>query len=99
MRRIVVTPHALEQAAQRLHRPPSGMLRAWVIEEVEAAIDTGRVANHKLDGFLLYGQKRSQLPGRQRFAYSEDERHAWIVVRDEDADVVVTSLFRVGVCR
>lgn len=101
MTEIVVTAHAVERATgrYRLNGAPVDVVRRRISEEVRAAVAAGRVRNHKIDGFLLYHEKRKQLPPGKQFVYSADEQHAWIVVRQGDADVVVTSLSRPGVRR
>lgn len=102
-RRVVVTTHALQQFISRnpeLADLPWEQIRKRIADEVRVAIAEGRVENHKTDGFVLYAEKRKQLPPKQRFVCSEDGRHAWIIVREDHGDdVVVTSLTRAGVRR
>ena len=54
------------------------------------------MTNHKIDGFVLYGQKRKNLPERERFVWSDDGKMAWIIKRDDQNDIVLTTLTRAG---
>jgi hypothetical protein len=98
-RPVTVTSHAIDQAARRFRAtyPESARdVRDVVRLEVERALEAGRIANHKREGFILYGEKRRSLPAGQRFVWSEDDQRAWIIVRETSYDAVVTSLSRVG---
>lgn len=96
-RPVEVTAHAVERQRQRARDGQHDIaIRFEIRQAVYAAIAAGRVRNHKIKGFGLYGAKRKQLPPSQRFVFTEDETRGWIIVREADVDVVITSLSRTG---
>lgn len=113
-RKVVVTDHAVFAYIARNGTPLAGSkrselsdrdlnlfrrMRFEIHECVRQAIAEGRILNHKPDGFVLYRQKRRQLPDGQRFVYC-DESTGFIVKRlPGGEDIVVTTLTKVGVAR
>ena len=99
-REIIVTEHALIQYQERRRDfRPYSILEEEIRESVLAAFAAGRVKNHRPKGFLLYGRSNNQLPAGQRLALNEDESLAWILKRESNTDVVMTTLTRTGVNR
>lgn len=96
-RPVEVTSHARDQAWQRFRLDL--LIENVVRKDVAEAITAGRISNHKIDGFLLFGEHRRELPDGQRFVWTKDERRGYIVARELDRDVVVTALSRAGVHR
>lgn len=97
-REIVVTKHAVDQL--RLRRPAVygdltiGRVSKVIRREVAAALLAGRIATEKPVGFRLHGQKKARLADHQRVVWSEGGSFAWIIVREANADFVVTTLTR-----
>lgn len=100
-RKLVVVQHAVDRLRQRNCDDRSDEeLRDEIVREVRAAIGSSRIANHKIDGFLLYREKRKPFQhDRDRFVWTEDSSVAWIVRRLDGADIVLTTLSRAGVRR
>jgi len=97
-REIIVTEHALIQYQERRRDfRPYSVLEKDIRESVLAAFAAGRVRNHRPEGFLLYGRSNRQLPPGQRLALNEDETLAWILKRESNVDIVMTTLTRTGV--
>lgn len=96
-RTLILTRHSIHQARSRGWQG-NGKLEEQMRETVKEAIREGRVSNHKIDGFVLYGERRKMLPSRQRFVWSGDGRWGFIISREADGrDYVVTTLSRAGV--
>lgn len=99
-RQIQVTEHALIQYQERRRDfRPYSVIEEEIRQEVLAAFASGRIRNHRPKDFMLYGRNNNQLPAGQRLALSEDGRTAWIIKRESDAEVVMTTLTRTGVNR
>jgi hypothetical protein len=100
-RKITVTVHAMDQYRDRVNDA-----RHWrdieveITKQVRCAEEAGNLLSHKPDGFLMYGERRGQLPLGQRFAFCDPEaRIGFIIKRFPQETVVVTTLVRVGVHR
>jgi hypothetical protein len=95
---IYVTVHAVERYRQRVNREgapsdvPHGPDAVQIAGLVRAAIEAGRVQNHKTARYKLWRETNRQLPDGQRFVWTEDESFAWIIKRDGEQWVVVTTL-------
>lgn len=99
-RQIVITEHALIQYQERRRDfRPYSVLEEEIRQAVLAAFAAGRVRDHRPKTFILYGRNNNKLPEGQRLALNEDESLAWILKRESDADVVMTTLTRTGVSR
>jgi hypothetical protein len=99
-RRVVITAHALLRAEARFRLGlPRREVEAYIVAEVRAAFAAGRFKSHKPKEYGLYGQKGRQLDPGERLVFTADERHAWIVRREDRQDVVITSLLRTGYVR
>lgn len=97
VREIIVTEHALIQYQERRRDfRPYSVLEEEIRVEVVAAFAAGRVRNHRPKSFMLYGRNNRQLPPGQRFALNEEETLGWILKRDSQADIVMTTLTRTG---
>lgn len=96
-RPIIVTSHAIERARQRRWRGVWGTeVRDRIVREVRAAIDAGRLANHKPKHWRLYREKPRVLDAIERFVWDEQDEIGWIVKVHEREIVVVTTLHRVA---
>jgi len=100
-RPVTVTGHALKQFQQRnpgFEPPAPWTLSRWIVEEVGRAIVAGRVvAGRKPRGWRLYHEgKRGRLETHQRFVWTDDRRHGFIVAYDPTEFVVITCLVPVG---
>lgn len=97
-RPINVTWHACERYALRGRTSLATGYDAHEIEqeiksEIEKAIKGGRVKNHKLPTYRLYGEKKNrQLTDGELFMYTEDKRMAWIVKKHPHEYAVITTL-------
>ena len=95
---IFVTVHAVDRYRQRVQREgrPSGIPHGpdaiQIAGMVREALAAGRQQNHKSKRYMLWGHKRSQLPDGQAFVYTEDQSYAWIIKRDGEQWIVVTTL-------
>lgn len=99
-REIVITEHALIQYQERrLDFRPYSVIEEEIRDAVRAAFQGGRISNHRPKDFMLYGRSNRQLPEGQRLALSEDGRTGWILKREDNAEVVMTTLTRTGVNR
>ncbi len=97
---IIVTEHALIQYQERRHDyRPYSVIEEEIRDAVLAAFQAGRIKNHRPKDFMLYGRNNSQLPDGQRLALSEDGRIGWVLKREEETEVVMTTLTRTGVNR
>ena len=97
-REIIVTEHALIQYQERKRDfRPYSVIEGIIINNVRRAFAEGRVRNHRPKHFLLFGRSNKQLPAGQRLALNEDESIGWIVKREANADVVMTTLTRTGI--
>lgn len=97
-REVAVTRHAVEQLRQR--RPlvyanlTDSVIARVIRREVSAAIAAGRIASEKPVAFRLHGHKKAQLHEGQRIVWTAGSSFAWIIAREDNADVVVTTLTR-----
>lgn len=97
-REVAVTKHAVEQL--RLRRPlvygdlTERQISRVIRFEVAAAIDAGRIASEKPVAFRLHGHKKARLRGNQRVVWTAKATFAWIIAREDNADVVITTLTR-----
>jgi hypothetical protein len=72
-RDLLVSLHAVDQyRRRRTDRRHFHPIEREIADAVREAIAAGRVANHKTEGFVLYGEKRKNLPDRERFVWTED---------------------------
>lgn len=75
-------------------------LDAEIRQCVSYALAERMTLKRKPEGFVLYGQKPEPLPPGHRFVRcSEDSNYGFIVKREEEHDIVVTTLTRAGVRR
>lgn len=105
MNQIVVTLHARDQAIARRHYGDlhDKAVTDAIKRDVRAAITAGRVLDHKPASFVVFslGELRGKKPraermyGNQAFVHDERFRHGWIIARETNADVVLTSMQRV----
>lgn len=94
---IFVTAHAVDRYRQRLEREgktgvPYGEDAEKIAQHVREALAAGRKKNHKTDRYQLWGHKRKNLPEGQFFVYTAQGEYAWIIKRDGEQWIVVTSL-------
>lgn len=91
---ITVTTHAVDRALRRrLYDSP--LVEELIEQDVRAALGSGRRANHKPKPFRLYREKaKGSIPEGQVFVWSGDGRRGFILARDGEGWVVVTSLSR-----
>lgn len=94
---LQTTRHSLEQAVSR--RLVDNIADAYdaVQSGVAEALRAGRVADEKVDGFVLYGRKPTRLADGYRFCWNEDRSYGWVIRRDEGRDLVITTISRAGV--
>jgi hypothetical protein len=94
-REITITEHALIQyQVRRRDFRPYSVIEEEIRQEVLAAFAAGRIRDNRPMTFMLYGRNNKQLPPGQRLALNEDESMAWILKRESDADIVMTTLTR-----
>ena len=102
-RQIQVGNHAVDRYREWVQPREMGNkhIRTRIHDLVRRGLEAGNVANYKPEGFLLYGERRRQLPAGQRFVWCEEEpRLGFIVQRNPDEpDFVKTTMIRVGVSR
>ena len=91
---ITVTTHAVDRALRRrLYDSP--LVEGLIVEDVRAALGSGRRANHKPKSFRLYREKaKGSIPEGQVFVWSGDGRRGFILAPDGDGWAVVTCLSR-----
>jgi hypothetical protein len=88
-RRVVVTAHAAETAAERAH-----LAEEQVRAEVAAALDAGRFSRTR-PRFIQNGNR--QQPSRWRlFAWDRNEERCYVVVKRDGEVVVLTTLTPLG---
>jgi hypothetical protein len=99
-RGILVSMHAVDRYRRRnnIPREPLRQTEQRISDCIRLAISEGRIFNHKPNGFLLYGEKRKQLPSEQRFVQC-DESYGFIIRRAPGEDIVLTMLSKAGVRR
>lgn len=100
-KRFRVTDHALQAYRKRYPgRLSRKTLEGEIREHVMQGIADGYVYRYKPDGFLLYGQKRENFTDGQRFIYRQPNASVGFIVRREpQEDIVITTLVRVGARR
>lgn len=100
--RVVVMPHALLQARDRLYSEfcgiEDGPAKAMIEEQVRVAIEAGHVFDVKPKPFRMFGQtRRDAMLSWQRFVMSRDGQRGWVIALDALPDVVVvTTLSRIA---
>jgi hypothetical protein len=94
-RKVVVTTHAIDRARQRRWQDAWGVeIRNRIVDEVKAAINNGRMQDHKPKQWRLYREKPRTLTGGERFVWTEDDQLGWIVKLQQHEIIVVTTLHR-----
>lgn len=98
-RPLVVLPHAIKRARQRFQLADSTdrMIERYLCAEVRAALEAGRIKDHKPKAWRLYGERSCVLDHViDRFVWDVAEERAWILRRESARDVIVTALSRPG---
>lgn len=100
-KKFTVSDHALQQYRKRYPgRLSRKALEAEIYEHVSQGIAAGHVLRRKPDAFRLYAEKRKDLPAGRRFVYRHpDASVGFVIAREPQEDIVVTTLTRSGVHR
>jgi len=95
-REVYVTAHALVQYRKRTgDRRPFREIEPEIIQNVEQALAEGRIANHKPKAFRLWrARSKGKIPPGDRFVWDPSEKLGWIIRREGERDVVLTTLTR-----
>jgi hypothetical protein len=94
-RTVRVTVHAVAALRRRRYDDRDYDVIEREIEDcVRLAICEGRVANHKPREFRLYREKGRELADGQRFVWTEEGDLGWLIKRESQKEVVLTTLVR-----
>lgn len=99
MRTVEVSGHALRRARDRRHyradELSDGELADAIVADVRAAFLAGRCATARPRWTLRFREKARSMEEGFRAVWDEAEQLCWIVAREDQRDVVVTSMQRV----